>query len=303
MTSTTKLLIVLALLALGAPGAFAQTAVSTIALAEEKPDTRAEIIVSKTGAAHISGFKVVQRAGSSYFGRLYWGDTYLRVSLRGNSKTLLRNRFEEPLQPADINVGDMLSADGELLSGTSEFSVNAVTIHNLSYEKNHRQFDGTVMSIDTSASSFMLATTAGTVQVHVGPTADVDKGTRSTTGTLQLLAIGDKVLRVRGVFDRTTGVLEATDVTAFFDVGLLKPKTYQGILAATPSPGATELQATMAGQTYRLKLTAKTQVHTLKRKPITLARFVEGDKISFYGAREEADPSTINIDIIRNLDL
>ncbi|OHB24656.1 MAG: hypothetical protein A2542_03885 [Parcubacteria group bacterium RIFOXYD2_FULL_52_8] len=290
----------LALAGLFSPGCAVVYAQSNV---EAAPDLRAEISVTKDGATRINGFKVLQLAGNSFFGRLYWGETYLRVSMRGNSKTQLVSRFGEKLPWETIKVGDILSAEGSLLSGTSEFSVNVTKFTHLTYAKNAMQFEGTVLTLTPTKSTFELATSKTIVVVHTGTSTVVHKGSRYETGSLHLLGVGDRILRVTGVYDRTSNTLAAADITVYFDSKFLKPQGWVGTLVATPVAGAQEMLVRVKGVDLKVKFTPRTQIITKDRKNISLARFVAGDEISFYGAREEAALTTVNAEVIRNLDL
>ena len=301
----TFLFVLLTLLLVGS-SARAQTASSTLVIAPEvAPDLRSELIVNKEGSASVNGLRVLQRAGSTIFGRLYWGESYLRLSVRTNSMTVIKSRFGETISLADVHEGDIIGARGELLSGSTELSLLASSTVDYSYQKNHHQFEGTITGFSTSTPGFLLATSERVLTVFVGTSTAVQKCTRHTVGETSLLSLGDKIVQLNGVYDRAGQTVEATDITSYFDNAILKPKNFKGVIQELPSGDALPqvLKAVIDDQTYTITIATSTKIMGKSKKPLALNRFVKGDHVALYGARKEAALTTIDAEIVRNLDL
>ncbi len=264
----------------------------------------AEINVTKTGTATISGAKVMQIVGNTFFTRLYWGDSFARFTVRANTDTKFFRATGEATTIAEISEGDILDATGILEPQSSSLTMNAATIKNSSVLKEQAALSGTVISVDTSdARQFLLSSKdRGVVMVNTASTTQFIKGSRAID--LDHVRAGDRITKVIGDYDLAAKKIAARTVLVYIDSNIFKPRNFTGKLVEAPSsPDATILKITINKTTYTVNLDPKVLILNNKKNPTTLQRFVIGDTIRFYGAIREVDDPIIDAEVVRNLNL
>ena len=269
-------------------------------------DGASQIYVDRNGYAVIGGIKVMQVAGSTYFSRLIWGESFVRITVKANSKTKFANKYGEPMLAKEIAEGDILVVEGELESASQTITVIPSVIRDISNQTQNNEFSGTVSNIRLDSDTFTLTTkTKGaiTISVNNGTSTQIRKGSRIIN--LSSLRNGDKVTKVDGVLNHATNQMIARSVVVYVDMKTFKPRNFEGKIkeiSGTTLPLI--FTATVGGVDYSVKLNESTIIMNNLRKSVKLSRFEAGDKVRFYGEIEESDSLVIGkVEIIRNLDL
>lgn len=106
----------------------------------------------------------------------------------------------------EFSVGDIVNIHG-YLDVSNSFLVHAKTVRNVSIQKKHGVFNGTIDSVNASTTSFVLKTEGrGNQTVYVTGDTKITVGT--TTAAFSDLQVGAKAL-VRGIWDRTLSKIQA----------------------------------------------------------------------------------------------
>ncbi|TSC55029.1 MAG: hypothetical protein LiPW30_495 [Parcubacteria group bacterium LiPW_30] len=269
-------------------------------------DTASQIYVDRDGHAIIGGVKVTQVAGVTYFSRLIWGESFIRLTVKTNSKTKFANKFGEPISAKELKEGDILVVEGELESASQTMTIIPRTVRNISNQTENNEFSGTVSNIRFDSDTFTLTTkTKGpiTISVNNGTTTEIKKGSRIIN--LSSLRSGDKVTKVDGVLNHATNQMVAKNIVVYVDMNTFKPRNFQGVIKEIS--GATlplNFTATIGGADYLVKLNEKTTILNNLKNSAKLSRFEAGDRVRFYGAIEESDSLIVGkVEVLRNLDL
>lgn len=262
-----------------------------------------EIHVTKDGKASVSGAKIMQQAGNTFFARLYWGDAFIRFTIKTTSATKFLRGTGEGTTIAEIKEGDLLDVSGELQSQSDTLTVIASSVKNSSVQKEQVTLSGTVKGVDLSMRQFTLNNKEhGVVTVNVATSTVFLKGTR--TLDLEHLRIGDRITKTSGDYDIPSKTLAAQSVTTHVDPALYKPRLFIGKLTEAPSSSdATSIKVTVSDIPFTVFLDSKTVIMRNNRSTTTLQRFVAGDTIRLYGTRREADEPIIDAEVVRNINL
>lgn len=262
-----------------------------------------EISVKRNGEASISGAKIMQIAGSTFFARLYWGDSFMRFTIRTSPTTKFTRATGEATTINEIKDGDILDVSGALEPQSSTLTLLAAQVKNSSVQKEQAVVSGTVISVDNSdARSFLMNNKErGVINVKVSTTTTFFKGTR--TLDFDHLRAGDKILKASGDFDIPTKTLAAQSITIYIDSSIFKPRNFTGKLIEVPSTDATLLKVSINKVPYTVFLTSKTLILRANKSTTTLQRFIAGDPIRLYGAIREVDEPMIDAEVIRNTNL
>jgi hypothetical protein len=259
--------------------------------------------ISGDGSSVISGVKVMQLAGSTIFARMYWGDSYVRLTIKTNSNTKFYRATGEVTGLSEITEGNMLDITGSINSGSDVLTITASTIKNQSVQKKQNVFSGKVSGVDLPNNSFLLNTTKyGIVTVKTNTTTQFIKGSR--TLDLAHVVVGDTITKTSGDFDIPTNTLTANSVVTYIAPDYYKSKNFQGTLkeiGGTALP--TTLQVLIDGKTYTVNVTANASILNKAKGPIMLNRFVVGDTIRVYGAIREVDEPIMDVEVVRNINL
>lgn len=262
-----------------------------------------EIHVTKDGRASVSSAKVMQSAGTTFFTRLYWGDSFVRLTIKTNSATKFFRATGEATTIAEMSDGDLLDATGELASQSDTLTLIATSVKNSSVQKEQSSLSGNVADINLSLQQFTLySKERGSVTVKVATSTQFFKGTR--TLDLEHLRVGDRVIKTSGDYDIPSKTLNAQSVTTYINLARFKPQLFIGKLAEAPtSVDATSIKITLNKNPYTVFITDKTQILRNNRSTTTLQRFVAGDTIRLFGTMREIDEPIIDATVIRNTNL
>lgn len=289
MTPHKKLLCILGIFFLFVP-------VTTYALSSE-------IHVTKDGKASVSAIKVMQIAGSTFYVRLYWGDAFVRMTIKTNSTTKFLRATDEPTTIKEVREGDILDVVGELQSGTDTLTLTASSIKNSSVQKEQTTFSGIVTAVDFPLRTFTLnSKERGAIIIKTATSTQFSKGTRMLD--LEHVRVGDHITKTAGDYDIPSKTLSAQSVTTYVDLALFKPRLFVGTLAETPtSVEVASIKVAANGALFTVFINDKTTILRNNRAATTLQRFVLGDTIRLYGTRREVDEPIIDAEVIRNTNL
>ena len=260
-----------------------------------------EIHVTKDGKASVSSAKMMQQAGNTFYARLYWGDAFVRLTIKTNSTTKFFRATGEATTIAEIKDGDLLDVSGELQSQSDTLTLIARTIKNSSVQKEQATLSGEVTAINPSIRQFTMNNKErGFITVNTSTTTEFIKGSR--TLDIEHVRIGDRITKTSGDYDIPSRTLTATSVTTYIDTALYKPRLFVGKLAEIHS-ATTSIKAMVNDTLFTVFINDKTEIMRNNRSATTLQRFIAGDTIRFYGTRREADDPIVDAEIIRNTNL
>lgn len=261
-----------------------------------------EIHVTKDGRAAVSSAKVMQIAGNTFYSRLYWGDAFVRMTIKTNSATKFLRAGGEATTIAEINDGDLLDASGELQSQSDTLTLMASSVKNSSVQKEQTTLSGNVKSVDLLNRKFTLySKERGEVTVNISTSTQFTKGNR--TLDLEHVHVGDRITKTSGDYDIPTKTLATQSVVTYVDSTLFKPRNFIGKLTKTPSLTDTSIKVTVGEVAFTVIIGDKTTILRNNKGTTTLQRFIAGDSIRLYGTRREADDPVIDAEIIRNTNL
>lgn len=263
-----------------------------------------EMTITQDGKATVKGAKVMQIAGPTFYTRLYWGNSFIRLLVKAGPQTKVTRSFGEPTTLSEIAVGDMLDLEGRLESAADSLSLVPSSIKDLSIEKAQNTFKGTVVGFSTTTEGFLLyVKDRGNITVAFeSGTTTVIKGSR--TIDLARIRVGDVITNALGEFNYQTATLTARKVVVYFDKSIIEPKIFEGKLRALPQGQApTTMVVTISGTDYTIDIKADTKIRNTARETTLLSRFLINDTIRIYGAVREADVPIIDAYIVRNINL
>ena len=289
---------------------FSFFAVGTLAFSQvvtPTPDPRSvgstlELHINDNGKITISGAQVMQKAGTTLYVRLTWGTTFMRWTIFTNANTSFVRRFGGQIAAPDISVGDFISVEGDFLAGTDTLTITASKIKDWSLGNEPNSFSGTVSSIATGNTTFVLQTAGAAVTVNT------NSGTSFTKGLLTVsfhdLRAGDKIIRTAGSFDVAKSILIADSVEIYQDKSVFTARNFEGTLKSlTATMLPTEMRVTSEGKEYTVYVPASATILTKARNLVSLSRFIIGDTVRFYGSIRQNDLSAVDAIVVRNISL
>lgn len=281
---------------LGAQGVDPQTGIPTI-----KPS--ATIAISEKGEAKVKNAVVFMIAGPTLFVRTYWDNAFIRWTIRTDNKTEIVKMFGGAIKVSDIKVGHILNAQGAMVSGSDTLNLNASFVRDLSLENEQATFSGIVSLIDATANKIILKTSESKDLIVKLNSATFKKG--NIFVPLSKIKIGDKATSVIGVYHQPTETIEAVSLEFSQNTSIFAPRNFEGVMDKLNGKTLpTTASVTVGGKSYTVYLAADTQVLRSNKSKTTLERFVDGDRVRFYGSiRETVEQNEIDAEIIRDLDL
>lgn len=261
-----------------------------------------EIHVTRDGKASVTSAKVMQSAGNTFFARLYWGDAFVRITIKTNSSTKFTRATGEATTISEIKDSDLLDVSGELQSQSDTLTLIASSIKNSSVQKEQTTLSGNVKGVDLLNRRFTLySRERGEVLINISTSTQFIKGNR--TLDLEHVRVGDQIIKTSGDYDIPSKILSAQSVTTHIDPALFKPRLFIGKLAEVSSVEARSIKVTVGDVLFTVYLNEKTEILKNNRSTTTLQRFVAGDTIRLYGTRREVDDPIIDTEVVRNINL
>ncbi|HEY0220961.1 MAG TPA: DUF5666 domain-containing protein [Candidatus Paceibacterota bacterium] len=261
-----------------------------------------EVHITKDGVASITGVKVMQIAGGTFFTRMYWGDAFVRLTVKTNSKTKFYRGTGEVTSLSEISVGDMLDISGQLSEGDT-LGINAGVVKNSSVQKMQNVVSGKVVSVDQGSNKFTLnSEKLGVITVATNSGTKFIKGNR--TLDLAHVLVGDTITKIVGDYDIPTKTLAATSATTYVDTQYYVAKNFQGTLKEISSTRVpTSIKLSIEGKIFTVNISEKTSILNTSRNTVSLNRFVLGDTVRIYGTIREVDEPIIDVEVVRNISL
>lgn len=262
-----------------------------------------ELNITPDGKVSAKGVKVFQKAGTSFYGRIYWGDVFLRLTVVTNNSTKMIKEHGELSSINEIKEGDMLDVEGVFPSSSDTFIINASYIKNHSLKKQSLETKGTVLSNNGSADEFTMKTYKGNIIKVSTAAADVKRGIIPVTAA-QLLP-GERVTSARGIYDYSSDILYADTVQVYQNKAIFYPRNFSGkITAISGNSLPLDITVNAEGKDYTVKLSQNTSLLNKNRSAVVFSRFLVGDSVRFYGAIREDNISIIDgVLILRNMSL
>lgn len=259
--------------------------------------------ITKEGVASFAEAKVMQLAGDTLYTRLYWGEAFVRLTVKTNSKTKFYRGTGELTTISEVAEGNLLDVSGELESGGNTLTLNASSIKNSSVQKQQTNASGKVVSVDLGLRKFVLdSKISGVINVNVKPETSFVKGNR--TLDLEHVLVGDMITKVSGDYDLNTKTLIANSVLTHVDPSLYKAKNFDGTLQVVSGVTVpTSIRVLVGTISYTVNLRENTSILKKNRSKGSLNRFVVGDTVRIYGSIVEVDEPIIDAEIVRNMSL
>lgn len=262
--------------------------------------TASTLSINADGLFTAKNLTVIQISGSAIYCRATWGDAFVRLTVlvnqQGSSTPIVKNHGQAGTL-GDIQVGDVLDADGRLALSSDSLNINAAHVTDHSLQVEQKTFSGTVQGVNGPAGTFIVAAKGyGNVSISMAATSAITKGAR--TITVADLHPGDKVLSMGGNFNYTAGTLVADSVSIYQDPSVFVPRNFQGTLK---SMNGSTLVVSVSSNDYTVNLAAGSLILSKNKDTAALSRFQVGDTVRFYGAIRKTDLSQIDANTLRDL--
>lgn len=267
------------------------------------PKPPATISVSEKGEVKVKNAVVFHIISNTLFIRTNWDNAYIRWTIRTDNNTQIIKKFDGTASLSEIKVGHILNIDGNLVTGSESMDMKATFIRDLSLENEDGSFSGTVYNSDGGGKVLTLKT-----KNKKDITVTMDSDTVVKKGNINInpskIKTGDIVLGVSGIYHQPSETIKAKSIEIYQDKKVFAPRNFQGKLKSLSSTNLpTNAIVTVGSIDYTVVLGEKTQVLNNKKSNTKLNRFVEGDIVRFYGSIKEGAETTVDAEIIRNLDL
>ena len=265
-----------------------------------------ELHINDRGDVTLNGARVEAVAGTTFYTKIYWGQMYLRLTVRGTDTTQYTKKFGGAMSASQVSVGDYISVAGNFVPNTNVFDMTASTIKDWSVQTTNDEYSGTVSALSDSGFTLTRSKQAS-INVSIGTTTQITKG--NLTIALSQIKIGDKVVSADGSYDHLTNTLAAAHVVIYQDMNVFTARNFQGKIQSvtgTTPPLQVNVSVNENGvsKNYIVNVTGNTQVLNANKANASIARFLPGDTVRFYGNIRESNQSMIdNVEVIRNLDL
>jgi hypothetical protein len=259
-----------------------------------------EMHINNNGSVLVRGAKITSISGSTINATEAWGSFSVNWVINTTSSTKLQLRYGAAATFSEFSVGDYISFSGSMNTTQSTATVNANVVKDFSAQEAHASFSGTVSSVNSSNTSFVLATSAhGNVTVTVSPSTVIKHG--SATSTFSTIATGQTISHTTGVWNNLTNTLQAEEVTIYVNQGLLNKRTFEGTLGALAGNTApTTFTYTVGSTAFTVNVAANTTLLSNSWNPIQLSQMQGNDKVRIYGAVEANNTSTIDAYVVRD---
>jgi hypothetical protein len=264
-------------------------------------DVMSDIRIGTDGKFVAKNLTVMQKAGNNLFCRATWGQSYVRVTLLVNASTVITKNHGESAAISDVHANDIIDAEGALSTGSDSLTITPTTLRDTSLDSASKTISGTVSMVYPASSSFILVSKEyATTTVLVASGTILTKGVRSIA--LADISAGDKILSATGVYDYQGKALSANEIQVYQDPSVFVGKNFQGTLfTISGATLPTTLTVKIDGKDYTVYLSTSTSVLNKAKATAMLSRFVAGDTIRMYGKVRESDLTSIDAEVVRDL--
>lgn len=258
--------------------------------------------INSNGTVLVRGAKITSISGGTIDAAQNWGAYNMNWVVNTGASTSFLRRGGTTSSMGEFSVGDYISFTGPLDTTQSVATVDASVVRDFSIQLFDSNFSGTVSSVNTASSSFMLQTSAqGNVTVNTTAETKIWQG--SATTTFASIAVGQTISSTSGLWNNLTDTLQAATVRIYMpNQGLLNKRTFVGTLGSLPGATApTTFSFTAdASTTYTVNVAANTSLLSNSWNPITLSQMSVNDTIRIYGAIEPTNTSTMDAYVVRD---
>lgn len=260
-----------------------------------------ELSILPSGELSVKRLTVLQLAGKNLFARANWGTAFIRVTVLVNDSTKITKSHGDPGVLSDLKVGDVLDVDGTLSSSAESIIVGATAIRNTSADVAQKSVSGKIISVNGSALTMVVSdSTLGQVTVAVPASVPITKGARSIE--FSDIGAGDRVVSASGMYDYQSNTFTANTLEIYQDSTVFLPRNFQGTLKSISGKALpVSMVVTVDGVDYTVYFDQKATVLKKDKSAATLARFVAGDTVRFWGAIRKTNLTEVDGEIVRDL--
>lgn len=287
--------------------AFSFSGIASAALNPVIPSSKAvgsplSLSIEDNGDTLIEGARILQISGTTLFAAQYWGVLPVRWVIRTNEKTKYTHRFGNPIVFSKLSVGDFLTIEGAFNGSSDSMGVDAKSIKNWSVSTEGSSFAGKVVSAPDVNGAFILQQGDGnTVFVKPNPNASVLRGVVPIQPAA--IVLNDTILESTGVYNHLDRSLAANSIKIYQDKQKFAPRNFEGTMMRLDGTTLPTTATIKVGNTeYRVILSEKASILKKDKSKVTLQRFMEGDKVRFYGSIREAEWTTVDAEVLRTLE-
>jgi len=224
------------------------------------------------------------------------------MTIKTDNNASITKKYGEISSVSEIKVGDRLNIDGDLEPGPDSLTLKAISIKNVSDEREQNKFSGDVIAVKGNGKYDLKLTDGRVIFLELNDSTYLVKGTRKIN--YFEIKNGDRINDAEGVFDHSSRVLKANKARIYVDMSIFQPKNFQGTLKSISGMALpTNLTVEIDGINYTVKMPADCWVWNTKREFTQLSRFVVGDTVRIWGNIPEDDLTLINAGIVRNISL
>ncbi len=262
-----------------------------------------ELSIKENGTITVQGLRVEQLAGKSFYTKMMWGDAPMRMTVRTNDKTKFTKKNDQAIAIGNVSVGDYITVVGDFIPGSSSLDVQATTIKDWSIQTESAKYSGSISGVNEEGVKYTLNLSSGEqINLRLNGTSTITRG-NIRVGINELLS-GVKVLSAEGIFNQRDKTLAATALKLYQDMSLFDIKTFEGtITVISPKDSPATMNVAVDGKNYKVQFGAQSKILTTARTPISLERYLVGDKVRFSGYIQELDHSLVKATVARNMNL
>lgn len=257
--------------------------------------------VNNDGSVLIRGAKITAITPTVLTVVQTWGSYVSTWTISVDPSTELIRRYGGASAISEFTVGDYVAVKGMLDTTKTNPTIAAKVIRNYSIQRENANFSGTVQSVNSANSSFILTTPNRGNQTIVVSSSTVIKQGGATT-TFAALLVGQKITKAYGVWNNLNNTMQAQKVDIYQNNALLNKRTFEGTLKTLS--GTTTLPTTMVitvdTKDFTVNIPAGISILGKNWLTMPLASFVVGDKVRVYGAVQASNTSVIDASVVRN---
>ncbi len=264
-----------------------------------------EVHVNDNGTVTVHGARVEQLAGSTLFAKVYWGVSFIRLTVRTNNNTIFEKRFGQNMAVNEISIGDFISVHGTLFEGSNSLDVVATKVKDWSLQTMDETISGTIIDLATTTETqgFIVNTkNRGKVTLLVAISTPVNKG--SLVLKSDVLGVGTRITSATGTYNNLKKTFDVRTIRIYQNSSLFQPRNFEGVIKSIDGNVLpVTMIVTVGGVDYTVPVGQGVSILNNKRAPLSIARFIKDDKVRFYGTIREATPNIVDVEIMRNLSL
>ncbi len=257
-----------------------------------------EVHFFNDGKVLVRGAKVTSVSGNTINATSAWGTVVLNWAVDTTNTSSFIRRYGGQSNISEVAVGDYLSFEGALVTtSTSPIGVSAKVLKNWSVQKKNAVFEGTVKSVDSGASKFVLTTEkSGDITVVTNANTKFKKG--NAVGAFADVVVGAKAM-ARGVYNNQLLQLTAEEVRVRVPEtqSVVKEGTIKSI-AGTTAP--TSMVVTIGGTDYTVNVATTTAVLNNSWVAVALSTYQVGNSVVVHGP---VNGTVIDATVLKNKSL